>query len=535
MKKIYFYLLLILLVLVPYKVHASSNVIISCNNKQLTLECNLIASIDEANIVYNRVESTLSIPSSSTVSFTNSANMKSSVTTNHISIRSNSNVSSNNTSLGTLKINLPANSYGTKEIKLTNITFYQDDREVTSIKSANSIVKIASNVNTLESLSIDNCNGCKLNPEFNKDTTVYAVTTTSNKINIKAVASGNATVSGAGEKNLTKERETFNIIVTSESGDTKTYRIIVTKKEVKSQDNSLKSLTIDGGEFEPVLSNNVTTYEATVNRSKVVIKAIANDSKATVVGDGEKNLQVGKNEFTIVVTAEDGSSKSYIIIVNRVSSEQAVSLKSLTIDGKDIGFEEDKLEYTYQVGSDVDSIDIKAEALEKDTKIDIKGDKNLKMGENTVTITVTANENKKVYTIKVMRGEEVESLQLDELTIEGYDLDFDPSVLEYTITIKDEDKLNIKALVNNDDYTVEVVDNENLKDGSSIRIIVTSKDGNTSVYRLNIKKEAIAKEEVTKTPPIEEDINYIPIIMTGLLVILFIIDLILLVKRLKHK
>ncbi len=538
MKRKYLYLLFLLVLLIPCPVLAGSSVIISCDSDHISsdiLECSIIANVDEG-VSYNRVESNLSIPSSGSASFVNSPNFQGLIQNNHLTIKSESNVGSIN--LGTIKIKLSSLLTGTFEIKLSDIKFFDNDKEVSNVANANSIVKLASTSNSLESLTIDNCNDCKLSPNFDKDTTIYTVTTTSSKIVINAKASGNATVTGTGEKTLTKEKETFNIVVTSESGDVKTYRIIVNKKSSKSTDNSLKSLSIEGAELSPILSNNVTTYRATVDLEKIVIKGEVSDSKATVVGLGEKTLAIGENKFDIIVTAEDGSSRTYTVIVTRNDTKSDVFLDSLTINGEKINLKENTFEYTYTLKEDLSSL--KIDTKQKDNlKVEVKGNENLKEGENIITITVTGEKDvKTTYTVKVMKElskEEEEGLYLSGLTIEGYDIDFDKEKLDYTITIKDEKKLNIVALTNNDDYTVEVTGNEDLKDGSIIKIIVTDVSGDSNIYTINIKVAPLNETVPTTNNSDINDINYIPIIMTGLLALLAIIDLVLLIKRIKNK
>lgn len=99
---------------------------------------------------------------------------------------------------------------------------------------------------------------------------------------------------------------------------TRTVNVTVKEKPVvtpKSSDNSLKSISVEGydlvkgGEdFKLVVDNDVTS---------ITLNAEANDSKASVSGTGSKDLSVGENKFEIVVKAENGSAKSYFVIVTR--------------------------------------------------------------------------------------------------------------------------------------------------------------------------------------------------------------------------
>ncbi len=125
-----------------------------------------------------------------------------------------------------------------------------------------------------------------------------------------------ANISGTGIKTLNYGSNTFNIIVTAENGSTKTYTIIVNKPEPKSSNNYLKSLSVDKGTIN--FNKNTTNYTINVdNINEITINATAEDNKASVSGVGIKTLSNGNNTFNVIVTAENGSTKTYTIIVNK--------------------------------------------------------------------------------------------------------------------------------------------------------------------------------------------------------------------------
>ena len=51
------------------------------------------------------------------------------------------------------------------------------------------------------------------------------------------------------------------------------------------------------------------------NTTKIKINALVNDSKAKVNGTGEFEVVEGSNSFSVVVTAENGSTKTYTLNV----------------------------------------------------------------------------------------------------------------------------------------------------------------------------------------------------------------------------
>ena len=106
----------------------------------------------------------------------------------------------------------------------------------------------------------------------------------------------------------------------SVSKGSKTIKVI-TQKELEasySKNNNLKSLSVDGLKLEPSFDKNTTSYkvEADSNTTSVNIKASVEDSKSKVSGTGKKEVFEGENKFNIIVTAQNGSSKTYTIIVN---------------------------------------------------------------------------------------------------------------------------------------------------------------------------------------------------------------------------
>ena len=86
-----------------------------------------------------------------------------------------------------------------------------------------------------------------------------------------------------------------------------------------SSNNNLSSLSIEGVNITPEFDRGELEYSAEVanNVEKIIIHAEAADSNATVSGYGEKELVEGVNEFNIIVTAENGSTKTYTILVTR--------------------------------------------------------------------------------------------------------------------------------------------------------------------------------------------------------------------------
>lgn len=89
--------------------------------------------------------------------------------------------------------------------------------------------------------------------------------------------------------------------------------------EQLSNNNYLSSLSVDGTPISNFNKDTLTyTLSAVENdKTSMELSATAEDTKAKVTGTGIKNLEVGENTFEIVVTAEDGTQKSYKVNIER--------------------------------------------------------------------------------------------------------------------------------------------------------------------------------------------------------------------------
>ena len=88
-----------------------------------------------------------------------------------------------------------------------------------------------------------------------------------------------------------------------------------TPQKTKSSNNFLSSLTIDNLKLNEEFDKEKLEYTLTIpaETEKIKINAQLADSNAKVSGIGEQKVSIGLNTFEIVVTAENGSKKTYII------------------------------------------------------------------------------------------------------------------------------------------------------------------------------------------------------------------------------
>lgn len=129
----------------------------------------------------------------------------------------------------------------------------------------------------------------------------------------KAIAKGTAKISVEDTRLIDWDTES-NISVSNNSLSINIKEPVVVNY---SSDNNLSSLSIDEFEISPSFEKNTLEYSVTTlpTTTKIKINASANDNKAKVSGIGEFEVQEGINEFNVVVTAENGSIKTYTIKV----------------------------------------------------------------------------------------------------------------------------------------------------------------------------------------------------------------------------
>lgn len=364
---------------------------------------------------------------------------------------------------------------------------------------------------TLKNLEAD---GYSLTPTFDKDTnkyTIFDVPRDVTSINFNATPNdGKASVNGTS-CNLEGEESTCRIEVTAEDGSTKTYEVVVKKREEtdnRSDDATLKSLDLGGLGLNPGFTSDNTNYTFTVesNVTSMEVHAIPNHESATVSISGQDNWKEGINPVYVRVTAENGSEKTYVINVyrkpvNQPSGGSAPSkssnnfLENIIINNGELvpGFDKNNNNYTVNVPNDVTNLDIKAFGEDGKSTVKISGHENLKDGMNVVTIEVTAEDGSvRIYTINVNRSKKVSQNKLKNLIVANGEMvdKFDPNVFEYEINVVGKvNKLDLTAIPEFDSSVVEVMGNDNLKDGTNAVLIkVTDENGFVQYYRLTVNK-----------------------------------------------
>ena len=139
--------------------------------------------------------------------------------------------------------------------------------------------------------------------------------------------------------------------------------------------------------------------------------AVTSGSASNVIG-----LNVGSNTITVVVTAQDDTTKTYTVTVMRESSSNA-DLSGLTLSSGTLNptFGAGTTSYTASVGNSVSSLTVTPTVADPTATVTVNGASvasgsasngiGLNVGSNTITVVVTAQDGTttKTYTVTVTR------------------------------------------------------------------------------------------------------------------------------------
>ncbi|GKS63444.1 hypothetical protein YTPLAS72_07480 [Nitrospira sp.] len=219
-----------------------------------------------------------------------------------------------------------------------------------------------------------------LQPTFSGGTTQYSVDLTSNIASVTisaqpAVAGDTVTINGVTTTSsiipLGPAGTTTPVsIVVSESGsNSRTYTVLINRAGLAGN-NSLQSLSISPGTLAPTFDANMLSYTVDVanNVGSVIVTPTLQDLTATVTVDGQDVASGQAQSVTlngagsitlinIVVTAQNGTQKTYLVTVSRGISSNA-NLQSLTISPGTLNpsFSAGTVGYTVNVASSVASV-----------------------------------------------------------------------------------------------------------------------------------------------------------------------------------
>ena len=205
--------------------------------------------------------------------------------------------------------------------------------------------------NNLKSLSVE---GYEITPEFKKDVLEYSVKVNEDEtsITIKAILEdGTASVSGAGEVEVSAGSNAFDIVVIAQNGSEKTYKL-----NVEVIDKNPINVEIAGEKFTVVkLASNLVKPDSYVEKTIVIdeFEVPAFYSEVT--------------EFTLVgLKDEEGNISLYIYDDNKYTKYTELSFGNITIYPMEMKKE---LKNYYKTKINIQDVDVEVLTLKDNSRV----------------------------------------------------------------------------------------------------------------------------------------------------------------------
>lgn len=400
-------------------------------------------------------------------------------------------------------------------------------------------------VSTLDDLTVQTGT---LTPSFDAKVTQYAVkvdhsvdtielTAKATDAKAELTAHGQPYANGTGISfELSVGANEIPFTVTARDGSTKTYSVIVTRSaaEEVSGSTDLSALTLSSGTLNPAFASETIEYSANVNNEVegITVTASVYDSSATLTVNGNLsnsgqpsdmiNLKVGSNKIPVVVTAVDGSSKTYMVDVIRGTEEAAnhdTDLSALSLSSGTLtpAFNPEVIDYTSKVDNEVAGITVTASVYDSSASFTVNGTPavngqtsgmiSLNVGSNVIPIVVTSSNGiSKTYTVTVTRTEAATTEPSNPSTSTGGTNQVSPPINSGTVTVNggvlslNGVKINVPAGAMDSGIAITVTklkDTSNLFTESELKLL-------GDIYEIIKNKEGDFAKAITITLPFDK-------------------------------
>lgn len=289
----------------------------------------------------------------------------------------------------------------------------------------------------------------------------------------------------------------------------------------KSSDATLSKLLVNDSKMSPTFSKDVTSYniEVASNVTKAVVDFVPTDSKAKAELIGNTTLGDGVTILQVVVTAEDGTKKTYTLNITKSTEESNSKLLLLNVSEADnLDFDEDTYSYRINVKNNVKKLTIDAIPKAKGSKVTILGNGKLSTGSNMVVVKVTdKNGFSSYYKLNVNRSDKITLFGIDIIywfiilfgllfllllilflwkrRKEEEEEEQEPKTIKLEVVNKEEENKDIYDDIVTKDEIIEAIEEKNSK---KLKMLLTQEEAN----RL---KDELKKEEKEETPSSSSD------------------------------
>lgn len=253
----------------------------------------------------------------------------------------------------------------------------------------------------------------------------------------------------------------------------------------------------------------------TINIEKFNFKALQ-DGTANITITGEfynlngDEIKIDDTNVEVKVGKEEKNDEEAVIDNTNVSDDNTnLSILRLDQEGISPDFNKDIKEYYFVTDKSINSINITAIPENSGATVTIAGNKNLKIGENTIDIKVESKDKSKtsIYKIYVTKTNNIElaNANLETLAIRQGVLEpeFDSNMTKYKVEIANNiAKIDILAVPQKENATVKIIGNGEMKEGDNqVQVIVVAENRTTNkkydviVHRRNQEEEQRYAEE----------------------------------------
>lgn len=257
------------------------------------------------------------------------------------------------------------------------------------------------------------------------------------------------------------------------------------------------------------VTGNIKTFRFKAKKNGIVTFSLNGNfytKKAQEVDTSFNNLQVNiidvnNNKSVLQKQAEEEIEES-----NNVSNSKLQNLR-LNIEGLVPEFNKDVFDYYLTINNNINNLEILTVPENKNSKIDIIGNENLKEGLNIIKVQITSEDNTSStsYIINVTKTNNIEdaNTNLETLAIQNYLLypNFDNTVTNYNVEVaNDTNNINLLAIPEDEEAKIEIDKNDKLQEGNNtIKITVMAKNNYTKkVYKINVYKRNENEEKEYK-------------------------------------
>ena len=395
----------------------------------------------------------------------------------------------------------------------------------------------SASVNPAVELSSLAVNPGTLVPAFNGATTQYSVDLSNNvtttTVSAQPAVSGD-TVTINGQASTSRvitlgpagSTTPVNIVVSESGTNSRTYTVLLNRAELTGN-NSLQRLSISSGTLDPTFDPNTLNYTANVSSGvgSIRVTPMAQDPLAVLRVNGQAATSgqaqtISLNDpgqstvVSIVVTAQNGTSQQYTLVVSRVALGGNNNLQRLSVSPGSLSpsFSASRTSYSVNVGGRVESITVTAAPEDTNANLTIEGQDtgsrsiSLPPGpSNTeVEVVVTApNGIPKTYFITVNREALSADNNLEALSVSPGTLNpaFSASTTQYTVEVAtgvaNVDVTAIKsdpnAVISGGDVPNEgqaTIPLDGPGTSKTISITVAAPNGNTKTYAITVNRLA---------------------------------------------